>query len=161
MSRLQDYEDYVRQRIELDHVTLDQLAEELRRHLPSGVRGFSVCLLRRFCLENGIHKTSRLTQAEVKTAVANAVEKVFACSVHCFPVSISVKYSCMCHRRVYQVINNFCDEYIACRSPVEIGIERNCMQPRYRNVHEMSVCSIECNIVKAAIVNLLLTLNGR
>lgn len=94
MSRLPYYEDYIRQRIEVDHVTYEQLAEELRRHLPSGLRGFSVCSLKRFCLENRIHKTFRLTRAEVKTAVANAVEKVFVWCMHSFPASYSIKYSC-------------------------------------------------------------------
>ena len=100
MSRLPDCEDYIRQRIEVDRVTYEQLAEELRRRLPSGRRGFSVRSLKRFCLDNGIHKTSRLTQAEVKTAVANAVEKVLVWCMHSFPASYFVKYSCTCHQRV-------------------------------------------------------------
>lgn len=84
MASLQDYEGYIRERVEVDHVTHQQLSEELQRFVPSGTRGFSVRSIKRFCSEHGIHKTSRLTDTEVATAVANASAKVVSSYMHAF-----------------------------------------------------------------------------
>ena len=73
---LDDLEDYIRDKVEQDHLTHSEISERLEARFP-GVRGFSIRSVGRFCQEKGIHKTSRLSQAEVEQVVAEGVAKVF------------------------------------------------------------------------------------
>ena len=72
---LDAFEDYIREKIEKQHMTHGKLSEILSARLP-GVRGLSIRSIERFCQEKGIHKTSRLSQVEVTQAVGEAVAKV-------------------------------------------------------------------------------------
>ena len=56
-------------------MTHGQISEQLCSRYP-GIRGFSIRSIERFCQEKGIHKTSRLSQTEIKEAVAAGVAKV-------------------------------------------------------------------------------------
>ena len=69
------HEDFIRDKVERDHMTHGKISELLATRFP-GVRGFSIRSIERFCEEKGIHKTSRLSQAEVEHAVAAGVAKV-------------------------------------------------------------------------------------
>ena len=75
MSALNSFEDFIRQKIERDHATHHQICEELTSTFP-GKLGFSVRSIQRFCKEKNIHKTSRLSASEVKSAVQEAVLEV-------------------------------------------------------------------------------------
>ena len=56
-------------------MTHGKLSKVLSASLP-GVRGLSIRSIERFRQEKGIHKTSRLSEVEVKQAVGEAVAKV-------------------------------------------------------------------------------------
>ena len=73
---LDDFEGYIRNKVEQDHLTHREISERLEAKFP-GVRGFSIRSVGRFCQEKRIHKTSRLSQAEVEQVVAEGVAKVF------------------------------------------------------------------------------------
>ena len=73
---LDDLEDYISHKVEQDHLTHREISQRLQARFP-GVRGFSIRSVSRFCQEKGIHKTSRLSQAEVEHVVAEGVAKVF------------------------------------------------------------------------------------
>ena len=55
--------------------TQAQVSSELRSKFP-GVRGFSVASVKRLCLEEDIHRMSRLTPSELDTVVKGAITKV-------------------------------------------------------------------------------------
>ena len=78
MSALNRFEDFIREKVERDHATHDQMSQELTRTFP-GERGFSARSVRRFCQEKNIHKTSRMSAPEVNSAVQEAVLKVSVC----------------------------------------------------------------------------------
>ena len=75
---LDELEDFVREKIEQEHTTHGKLSELLCSRYP-GVRGFSIRSIQRFCHEKGIHKTSRLSQADVEDVVSAGVSKVYLC----------------------------------------------------------------------------------
>ena len=56
--------------------SIGEISERLQARFP-GVWGFSIRSVSIFCQEKGIHKTSRLSQAEVEHVVAEGVAKVF------------------------------------------------------------------------------------
>lgn len=72
---LDDHEDYIRRRVEIDHANHRQLSEDLKATFP-GEKGFSIRSIERFCHEKGIHKTSRLSDEAVEQVVSEAVAKV-------------------------------------------------------------------------------------
>ena len=72
---LADFEDYVQRRVETDGVTHRRISEELKERFH-GVRGFSIRNIECFCREKGIHKSSRLSESEVLSAVSEAVARV-------------------------------------------------------------------------------------
>ena len=75
-STLDQFEDFIRQKVEKDHTTHAPISEELKTMFPEK-RGFSVRSVTRFCAYHNIHKTSRMSQDEVDHAVNQAVLKVF------------------------------------------------------------------------------------
>ena len=83
MAALDDHEDYIRRRVVDEHATHRQISEELRGLYP-GRRGYSIRSIERFCHDNAIHKTSRLSEAAVEEAVAEAVAKVCTSLMHCY-----------------------------------------------------------------------------
>lgn len=92
MAALDGLEDYIRNLIEREHMTLPQLSFHLQELYP-GVRGFSIRSLERFCSENNIHKTARLSAQQVDNAVSSAITQViyFRTAAHsCTPVGIQL-----------------------------------------------------------------------
>ena len=75
MSKLQEYEGYVRKRIAEDGISHNELSEELKR-LDAQSIGFSVRSIKRFCQENGIHKVTNISQSQVEEAVTAGVAMV-------------------------------------------------------------------------------------
>jgi len=75
MASLQELEDLVREKVEIEQWTHAKLSSYLQQLYP-GSRGFSVRSLERFCSTKGIHKISRLCEQEVDTAVSDAIAKV-------------------------------------------------------------------------------------
>lgn len=73
---LNDLRGYISHKVEQDHLTHREISERLQARFP-GVRGFSIRSVSRFCQDKGIHKISRLCQAEVEQVVAEDVAKVF------------------------------------------------------------------------------------
>ena len=55
--------------------TYRAVSKELKSMWPN-VAGQSICSVRRYCDAHGIHATSRLSDAELDTLVANNVRKV-------------------------------------------------------------------------------------
>jgi len=86
---LNDLEDYIRDKVEREHLTQSKISERLKARFP-GTRGFSARSIRRFCQEKGIQKTSRLSQADVEEVVAEGVSKVFNQVVVVVPVILLV-----------------------------------------------------------------------
>lgn len=87
MSALDRFQDFIREKVERDHATHHQISEELTSTFP-GERGFSARSIRRFCQEKNIHKTSRMSASEVKSAVHEAVLKVCVCTCACVRVCV-------------------------------------------------------------------------
>ena len=75
MSRLEDLEDLIRDKIEKEKITHARLSAFLQDQYP-GEKGFSTRSLERFCSLKGIHKTSRLSDQELDTAVDEHITKV-------------------------------------------------------------------------------------
>ena len=92
---LDEFETYIRRRIEDDRASHREVSNELQTLSSSGPiqsqRGFSVRSIQRFCHEKGIHKTSRLSAAAVEHVVSKAVAKVIVgiCH-HATPIGIWV-----------------------------------------------------------------------
>lgn len=81
MAALEGLEDYIREKVERERMTHAQLREHLQR-LYSGVRGFSVRFLERFCSAKGIQKTARPSVQQLDDAVAGAIAQVYV--LRCF-----------------------------------------------------------------------------
>ena len=65
----------VRRMVEEEGKTHAQVSLELRSKFP-GVKGFKCASVKRLCLEEDIHRTSRLHPSELDTVVRGAVTKV-------------------------------------------------------------------------------------
>ena len=79
MATLEEFtgiEDFIRRRIVEDRVSHKRLSEELMSMYPHIKRGLSQMSVRQFCDADNIHGTSRLTDAELDTAVSGCVRKV-------------------------------------------------------------------------------------
>jgi hypothetical protein len=72
---LEEFEDFIRSKIEKERWTHSQLIEHLQSSI-SGKRGFSVRSIERFCSTKGIHRTSRLDDTQVEELVREAVDRV-------------------------------------------------------------------------------------
>ena len=85
MASLDSMEAVVREKIERDRWTYQKLSSHLQQLYP-GLKGFSVSSLKRFCNSRNIHKTSRLSSAQVDVVVAGSVAKVSQkiWSTYCF-----------------------------------------------------------------------------
>jgi hypothetical protein len=75
MAKLEHLETFVRDKIENQRWTHEELSESLRASYP-GVKGFSVRSIERFCSDKDIHKTSRLSTEDLDGAVTGAVAQV-------------------------------------------------------------------------------------
>ena len=72
-STLDQFEDFIRQKVEKDHTTHAQISEELKTMFPEK-RGFSVRSVTRFCAYHNIHKTSRTSQDEMDATTSKPSE---------------------------------------------------------------------------------------
>lgn len=75
MAALEQYEDFVREKVEIDKYTHKQLSDELQQSFP-GERGFSVRSVERFCSEKGIKKMCDIDDHELDEVVSSAVLQV-------------------------------------------------------------------------------------
>ena len=75
MAALEGFEDYIREKVEKDRVTLAQLRDHMQGLYP-GIRGFSLRSLERFCSTKGIHKTARPSDGQLDDAVVRAIAQV-------------------------------------------------------------------------------------
>ena len=78
MATLEEFtgiEDFIRRIVE-GRVSHKHLSEELMSMYPHIKRSLSQMSVRRFCDAHNIHGTSRLTDAELDTAVSGCVRKV-------------------------------------------------------------------------------------
>ena len=77
MAVLEQYEDFVRKKIEMEKCTHKQLSDELQTAFP-GKRGFSVRSVKRFCNEKSVRKTCNINDQELDEVVSSAVLQVSA-----------------------------------------------------------------------------------
>ena len=75
MASLEVLEALIREKVESEKWSHRRLSTYLQQLYP-GERGFSVRSLERFCSAKGIHKTSRLSEPEIDTAVSDNITKV-------------------------------------------------------------------------------------
>ena len=75
MAALEGLKDFIREKLEKERWTHAQLSTYLQQTYP-GQRGFSIRSLERFVSENGIHKTSRLSDEDLDGAVDGAIAMV-------------------------------------------------------------------------------------
>ena len=69
--------DLIERKIVHECKTHKQVSEDLKRLFP-GQTGLSTRSVRRFCCEEGIRRTSRVTDTQLDRVVANTVAKVNA-----------------------------------------------------------------------------------
>uniref|UniRef100_A0A1X7TWZ3 Uncharacterized protein n=1 Tax=Amphimedon queenslandica TaxID=400682 RepID=A0A1X7TWZ3_AMPQE len=91
MAKLQQFEVEIQEKVQKEHWTQDRLSSHLKAAHP-GERGLSVCSIEKFCSENDIHKTAKLSDVEVDDLVAEAIDKatLFG-TLHFMYLSVSVK----------------------------------------------------------------------
>ena len=76
MAATLDFADaFIRDRVS-NNCTHHAIATELQQRYPSQARGLSARSVRRYCNNNGIHRSSRLTSGEVDDVVERAVSLV-------------------------------------------------------------------------------------
>lgn len=78
MAALEDIphiQGFVRQRIVEDRISHHRLSNELKQIYPN-MRGLSAMSVRRFCRNNDIHATSRISDIQLDTAVRNCIVQV-------------------------------------------------------------------------------------
>ena len=81
-------EDFVREKVEKEHWTHSKISEHLQQ-VYSGLKGFSVQSIERFCREKGIRKTARLSEQELDEAIAELFPRYFAV---CRPITSGVHW---------------------------------------------------------------------
>ena len=77
-------ESYIRERIEVDHETHEQVSQALQQQYP-GTTGLSSRSIRRYCCDNNIHATSRFSWSELSRVVGTAVSQVQFSNVVLYP----------------------------------------------------------------------------
>ena len=77
-------ESYIRERIEVDHETHEQVSQALQQQYP-GTTGLSSRNIRRYCCDNNIHATSRFSWSELSRVVGTAVSQVQFSNVVLYP----------------------------------------------------------------------------
>ena len=75
LEELPGIELFIRQRVEEQWKTHQEVSDELMLHHP-GVRGLSRMSVQHFCCQHNIHKTSRLDDRTLDRAVALNVMRV-------------------------------------------------------------------------------------
>lgn len=75
MAQLKQFEDFIRDKIEKEQWTHEQLSRYFSAKYP-GERGFSIRTVRRFCAEKNISKTTKLCDADVDECISEAIAQV-------------------------------------------------------------------------------------
>ena len=74
-AALEEFEDFVREKVEVEHCTHKQISEQFSEAFP-GERGFSVRSVERFCSKKRIKKTSEINEQELDAVIKEAVSQV-------------------------------------------------------------------------------------
>ena len=77
MAALEQFEDFVREKIVVERCTHKQISDELQQSFP-GEKGFSVRSMERFCSDRGISKTCDIDDKDLDEVVSSAVLQVTA-----------------------------------------------------------------------------------
>ena len=75
MSSLEEFEDFVREKVEKERWTHKQISGFLQGKHP-GKRGFSVRSVERFCSNKDIHKTLRIDDKTLDDVLSTATDMV-------------------------------------------------------------------------------------
>ena len=75
MAALEQYEDYIREKVIREKWTHKMLSDELQQSF-SGERGFSVRSIERFCSEKEIRKTCDMDDQQLDEVITDAVLQV-------------------------------------------------------------------------------------
>ena len=75
MAWLEEFEDYIREKIEKEQWTHVELSNSFHARY-TGQRGFSNRTIERFCSEKNIHKVSKMSDADVDVCTSEAIAKV-------------------------------------------------------------------------------------
>lgn len=75
MATLEEFEDFVREKVVIERCTHKQVSDELQQSFP-GEKGFSLRSVERFCSKKGISKTSDIDDQDLDEVVASAVLQV-------------------------------------------------------------------------------------
>ena len=86
MAALEEFEDFVRDKVVVERCTHRQVSDELQQSFP-GEKGFSVRSIERFCSKKGISKTSDIDDQDLDEVISSAILQVKAwlcqiCYVH-------------------------------------------------------------------------------
>ena len=79
MNSIPGIEQLLRQKVVIERKSFPVVSQELKEAYPNFTRSLSSWSVRWFCNQNGIHGTSRLTDANLDRVVANSVSMV-----HCY-----------------------------------------------------------------------------
>ena len=75
MASLDNFEEFVKERVTVHKCTHRQVSDELKLSFP-GQRGFSIRSVERFCREKGIKKMTDIDDQELDDIVSEAVLQV-------------------------------------------------------------------------------------
>ena len=81
LATIPGVEGYIRHSIEIRYLTHEQLSRELSARYPT-VRGLSAASVKRYCLQNDIHRTARIDQQSLDRLVYLNVMRVNYVLVH-------------------------------------------------------------------------------
>ena len=76
MAALESIGGIVRQKIVLERKSYSAVSEDLKQAFPSVTRGLSARSIRRFCKEQNIHVSRRLSDMLIDRVVSSSVSKV-------------------------------------------------------------------------------------
>ena len=76
LESIRDIETQLRRKVQDERKSYKMISMELKNQYPHVPRGFSARSIRRFCDDQGIHATSRLTALQLDRVVASSVYKV-------------------------------------------------------------------------------------
>ena len=76
LSTLSEADSIIKKMVIEEKCTLSKVSRELRRFFPYILRGLSVRSIRRYCADNGIHKTQRVKDEILDRVVLTNIDKV-------------------------------------------------------------------------------------
>jgi len=75
MASLDNFEEFVKEKVEIYKCTHQQVSDELKTLFP-GERGFSLRSVERFCCEKEIKKTTEIDDQQLDDVISEAVRQV-------------------------------------------------------------------------------------